>query len=69
LEQLGMAMNIPAFYLNNPKEIEPLEKIRFFRSCGNQYCLFQFQPGNIQEEVDAVWFLRESQPKTSMNKL
>jgi erythromycin esterase-like protein len=61
LEQLGMAMNIPTFYLNNPKEIAPLEKIRCFRSCGNQYCPFQFQPGNIQEEVDAVWFLRESQ--------
>jgi hypothetical protein len=59
LEQLCMEMNISSFYLNKPETIPLLNKIQYARSCGSRYDLLQFKPKNIQEEIDAIWFIRE----------
>ncbi|MDR1121362.1 MAG: erythromycin esterase family protein [Dysgonamonadaceae bacterium] len=61
LEQLCMEMNISSFYLNRLETIPLLDKIQYARSCGNRYDLLQFKPKNIQDEIDAIWFIRESQ--------
>jgi erythromycin esterase-like protein len=61
LEQLCMEMNVSSFYLSRLETIPLLDKIQYARFCANRYDPLQFKPKNIRQEVDAVWFIRESQ--------
>ena len=59
VEQLGMQINKPLFYLNDFEKIEDiLDKIYYDRSIGNLYDALQFFPINIKEEIDALVFFQ-----------
>jgi erythromycin esterase len=60
LEQLCDSLGETSFYLNDVRSLSLLDKIIYRRSMGIFWNPMQFEPADLRQEVDIIWFTKES---------